>query len=178
MLSLMDPVEIEDLVVFRDDEDARKFYLLPDRPVIPLDDQGVPEFLFIKYIKDLDSTPDTADVGGGWVQFRSTLTLDPAREKRVKDALHTRLQEGKAAGKQPFGHAIASTDPLLAAPLWTDGKVSLATFKASDTGLVRHATDTVAADLAGDLGASLALELDPNGAEIFWSAFQGATEQQ
>jgi len=178
MLSLMDPVEIEDLVVFRDDGDSRKFYLLPDRPVIPLDDQGVPEFLFIKYIKDLDSTPDSADAGGGWVQFRCALTIDPAREQRVKDALHTRLEEEKAAGKQPFGNPIDSTDPLLAAPLWSDGKVSLATFKATDTGLVRHATDTVPADLAGDLGASLALELDPDGAEIFWSAFQGTTEQQ
>jgi len=62
MLSLMDPVELEDLVVFRDDEDPRKFYLLPDQPVIPLDDERQPEFLFIKY-QDVGETAEQ-DVDG------------------------------------------------------------------------------------------------------------------
>jgi hypothetical protein len=54
----------------------------------------------------------------------------------------------------------------------------MATFKTSDTGLVRHATESAPVDLAGDLGASLQLELDPDGAEIFWSAFQNYHDTQ
>ena len=46
MLNLMDSLEVEGVVILRDDEDPRKFYLLPDQPVIPLDDRNVPEFLF------------------------------------------------------------------------------------------------------------------------------------
>jgi hypothetical protein len=181
MLSLLDPVEFEDTVIFRDDADSRKFYLLPDQPEIPLDDQGHPEFLFIKYIKDDkdDTHPESdQDIGGGLLQFRSVLTMKPEKQQRIVKALKERLEEDKAAGKKPFGNAIDSTDPLLAGPLWTSGKVSLGTFKVSDTGLVRYATDNVPVDLAGDLGSSLSLQLDDTGAEIFWSAFQDQKEKQ
>jgi hypothetical protein len=176
MLSLMDPVELEDLVVFRDDEDPRKFYLLPDQPVIPLDDEGGPEFLFIKYL-DVAEEADR-DVMGGWVQFRSVLSISPERRQRVVDSLRTRLQQEKTAGRKPFGKPIDSTEPLLASPLWTDGKVALSTFQAGEGKLVRHATGSVAADLAGDLGASFGLELDRHGAEIFWDAFEHRNERR
>src|SRR2546423_7931998 len=122
MLSLRDPVEFEDTVIFRDDADSRKFYLLPDQPQIPLDDQGQPEFLFIKYIKDDkdDIQPEgDHDLGGGLLQFRSVLTMKPEKQQRIVKALKQRLEEDKAAGKKPFGNAIDSTDPLLAGPLWT-----------------------------------------------------------
>ena len=182
MLSLLDPVEFEDTVIFRDDADSRKFYLLPDQPQIPIDDQGHPEFLFIKYmkeVKDPDTQPESdQDPGGGILQFRSVLTMKPDKQQRIIAALKQRLEEDKAAGKKPFGHAIDSTDPLLAGPLWTSGKVSLGTFKVSDTGLVRYATDSVPVDLAGDLGASLSLQLDDTGSEIFWSAFLDRAEKQ
>ena len=179
MLSLLDPVELEDIVIFRDDVEANKFYPLPDQPIIPLDDQRNPEFLFIKYIKDTDSLAATdRNVGGGIVQFRSVLTMDPARRQKIVEALKQRLETEKAASKTPFGHPITSTEPLLAAPLWTSGKVTLATFKVSDTGLVRFATDSAPVDLAGDLGASLSLELDEVGGEVFWSAFKSVDQRQ
>lgn len=179
MLSLLDPVEFEDIVIFRDDAEPRKFYPLPDQPIIPADDQGNPEFLFIKYIKDVDALPDgDRNVGGGLLQFRSVLTMKPDRRDKIVSALRRRLEQEKAAGKKPFGHAIDSTEPLLAGPLWTSGKINLSTFKVSDTGLVRYATDNAPVDLAGDLGGSLSLELDETGAEIFWSAFQNRAEKQ
>jgi hypothetical protein len=174
----MDPVELDQLVAFRDDEDTRKFYVMPDQPVIPMDDEGMPEFLFIKYIKDVEMAREEQDVGGGWVQFRSVLSITPERRQRVVEALRARLEAEKTAGYRPFGRAIESTEPLLAAPLWIDGRVTLSTLKAGDTGLVRHATESVAADLAGDLGASFGVELSPDGAEIFWGAFKKGGEQQ
>jgi hypothetical protein len=178
MLSLLDPVEFENTVMFRDDAEARKFYLLPDQPVVPVDDQGNPEFLFIKFIKDVDNVADGKDLGGGLLQFRSVLTIDPDRQQRIIAALQQRLKQEKAAGKKPLGNAIDATDPLLALPLWSSGKTTLGTFKASDTGLVRYATDGAPVDLAGSLGASATLQLDPDGAEIFWSAFQSKGDQQ
>jgi hypothetical protein len=177
MLSIMDPVELDDLVVFRDDEDARKFYVLPDQPVIPNDTDGEPEFLFIRYIKDLETTAENEASGAGYIQFRTALTTADERRDRVISALRTRLEEDKGAGRKPLGLEITSTEPLLASPLWSRGEVALATFKVSDDGLVRHATETAPADLAGDLGASFRLDLDENGSEIFWGAFQAYGEQ-
>lgn len=178
MLNLMDALEVEGIVILRDDEDPRKFYLLPDQPVIPLDDRGIPEFLFIKYIKDVERLNANEAAGGGYVQFRSVLTTPADLRQRVLAALEARLRDEKAAGKKPFGQPISATTPLLAAPLWTSGKVSLATFKVADTGLVQHATESAPCDLGGHLGASFALQLSDEGAEIFWSAFKGYQEQK
>jgi hypothetical protein len=178
VLNLVDPVVLDDLVVFRDDEHASTFYMLPDQPVIPLDDEGAPEFLFIKYIRDVGELAEGEEAGGGYVQFRSVLTVSDERRQRVVEALRARLQEEQAAGRKPFGLEITSTEPLLAAPLWTEGTVSLATFAVSDTGLVRRATETAPVDLAGDLGASLRVDLDPDGAELFWSAFTEFGDRQ
>jgi hypothetical protein len=177
MLSLRDHVAFEDLVIFRDDEDARKFYLLPDQPVIPVDEASGAEFLFIKYIRELGALEEGEDVGGGYVQFRSVLTIDPERRRRVLEALGQRLAQEKAAGKQPLGLAITSIEPLLALPLWVDGSVTLLTFEAREDGLVRHAPASRPVDLAGDLGASFAMELDTDGAEVFWSAFRNPRQK-
>jgi hypothetical protein len=76
----------------------------------------------------------------------------------------------------PFGHPVVRTEPLLAAPVWLDGTVDLSTFAVSDTGLVRHATTAVPVDLTGDLSAMLAVQLDADGAEVFWTAFEGRGE--
>lgn len=172
MLSVMDPVELDDLVVFRDDEDARKFYVLPDQPVVWTNEEGEPEFLFIRYIKDLERVSADETPGEGYVQFRTTLTIAADRKARVASALKARLEDEKARGYKPLGLTIGSTEPLLAAPLWTKGEVSLATFRVGDTALVRYATEKSPADLSGDLGASFRLVLDADGAEIFWSAFK------
>ena len=159
MLNLMDPVSLEDLVLFRDDEDPRKFYLLPDQPVLSVDEKGVPDFYFIKYVYDATTHGDD-QLGGGYVQFRTVLTVAPDRRDRVIAGLKQQLEQDKQAGKKPFGIAITATEPVLAAPLWTDGKVGLQTFKVGDKELVVKATETVPVDLAGSLGASVNLQLD------------------
>src|SRR6516162_8095650 len=177
MLNLMDPVSLENLVLFRDDEDPRKFYLLPDQPTLSVDEKGVPDFYFIKYEYDATSHGDD-QLGGGYVQFRTVLTIAPDRRDRVVAGLRQQLEQDKQDGKKPFGVAIGATDPVLAAPLWTDGKVGLQTFKVGDKELVVKDTETVPVDLAGALGASVNLQLDPEGAEIFWTSFKNFADQQ
>lgn len=178
MLSIMDPVELEGLVLFRDDEDPSKFFLLPDEPTIPVDEHGVPDFFFIKYLNDVNAPVDGAEVGGGYIQLRTVLTIAPARRARVVDALRAQLTTEKIAGKTPFGRPIVSTEPILADPVWTSGTVKLETFKVGDKSLVRSATETVPVDLAGALGASMNLQLDAAGTEIFWSSFTDFADKQ
>ncbi len=173
MLSIMDPVTIENCDLYRDDEDPKKFYLLPDTPVIATDKTGNPDFFFIQYLKDT-SDPNTKDddLGGGFIQFRSIVINDPAKVQRIVNALRAQLQSEQQAGYQPFGNAITSTDPVLASPIWTSGTVKMETFAAGDNQLIRKDTDTVPCDLAGSLGASMDLTLDSVGTSIFWAAFQ------
>ena len=177
MLNLLESVEVDGLVVFRDDEDIRKFYPLPDQPVIPRDDRGEPDFLFLRYINDLSETAPGEDDGAGFVQFRTALVMSPDRRTRLLDALRAQLVDEQANGRAPFGQPVTSTEPLLAAPVWTDGTVNLSTFAVSDTGLVRAATSNAPVDLTGDLGAMLAIQLDDSGTEVFWTAFDSRAEQ-
>ena len=177
MLSLMDPVEIDSLVLYRDDDDPRKFYLLPDQPQIPLDEQGIPEFLLIHYIKDQSTVGNSEGGAGGYLQLRTSLAVSKERRDQVCSALASRLQQEKSAGKKPFGKTITSTEPLLASPLWVSGEAQLQTFGVRDSGLVVHAVTSALPDLGGDLAASFALELSNDGAEIFWSAFNDPGRQ-
>ena len=177
MLSLLDFIEIDNLIVYRDDQDPRKFYLLPDQPQIPLDEEGVPEFLLIHYIKDQSMLTEHDPGAGGYLQFRTSLAIPTARRELVVSALRQRLEEEKAAKKRPFDKPIESTEPLLASPLWMSGEVQLHTFGVRDDGLVLHAVTHTLPDLGGDLAASFAIELSNDGAEIFWSAFNDADKR-
>jgi len=171
MLNFIDPVSVDDLTVLRDDENANTFYVLPNRPVVPLGDDGTPEFLFLLWTKDLSDVPVTDETGGGYLQFRTVLSLSDAQRARVVDALTTLLATEKAAGRTPFGNAIADGGPNLASPLWTSGTVDLATFEVGDAGLVRQATSQAPVDLTGPLGASFAATLSTDGAGVFEGAF-------
>lgn len=176
MLSLMEPIQIDNLVVYRDDDDPSRFYVMPDQPQIPLDEEGVPEFLFIKYIKDVQETADGESLGGGYLQFRTSLALSDARQQKVLAALRDQLANEQQSGKRPFGKAIVSTEPTLASPLWVSGEVALITAD-EKSGLTTHVFNSTLPDLGSDLGASFAMDLSTTGAEIFWTAFTDAEKQ-
>ena len=171
MLNLLAPLTIEGITVFRDDAEPNKFYPLPDQPVIGLDREGRPEFLFIKYIRDVQELEDDDSKGGGYVQFRCQLTLEEAALGLLLDGLRAVLEDEKAHGGHPHGLEVTSTEPLLAPLPWTKGSVKLLTFGESEDGPVRTAASTGMPDLAGDLAVSQVLDLSPDGAEIFWSSF-------
>ncbi|MDM7853463.1 hypothetical protein [Cellulomonas alba] len=172
MLNFIDPISVDDLTVLRDDENANTFYVLPNQPVVPVGEDGTPEFLFILYTKDLSDVPVTDETGGGYLQFRTVLSLTDAQRARVVDATTALLASEKAAGKKPFGNEISDGGPNLATPLWTAGTVDLATFAVSDTGLVRQATSQAPVDLTGQLGAAFAATLSTDGAGVFEGAFK------
>jgi len=172
MLNFIDPVNVGDLVVLREDQNPHTFYVLPNDPVVPVGEDGAPEFLFLIYTKDLSDVPDTDEAGGGYLQFRTVLSLSDDQRAQVTDALRQLLATEQAAGKKPFGNAITDTEPILATPLWTSGSVDLATFDVAASGLVRQATGKAPVDLTGDLGASFAATLSADGAGVFEGAFK------
>ena len=65
MLYLDAPIgPIRGLMIYRDHEDTNLFYYVPERPRLALND-GVPEFLFLKYRRDITDNPDFDPDAGG-----------------------------------------------------------------------------------------------------------------
>lgn len=171
MLNFLDPLSVEGLTLFRDDVDPRTFYVLPDVPGVPVDADGLPEFLFLLYLRDASEVKDGEAAGAGYLQFRTVLTLPKDREEKLLAELRTQLSAEQAAGTKPFGNEITLTEPLLAQPLWTSGSVDLSTFAVGESGLVTQATSKSPVDLTGDLGASFTASLSADGAGVFRGAF-------
>ncbi len=169
MLNLLDPVELNGITIYRDDQDPRKFYPMPAEPWIPLDETGTPRFLFVKYIASQEPGV-TAGPGGGYLQFTASPRLRPEQREALITGLRTRLLDEQQRGIKPFGRPITITEPLLASPSWVSGEVALHTWAVGETGLVQAVTGTTEPDLAGSLNASFAATLSPDGAEVFWDA--------
>jgi hypothetical protein len=71
MLSYFNSIAVpglEDITVFRDDEDATQFYAMPSTPRLARDNLGRPLFDLIMYARDADKLPsEDLDVQRGWV---------------------------------------------------------------------------------------------------------------
>lgn len=138
MLTMVNPLNIEGFTVYQDDGNevdallsgagrpvrvplVRRFYVMPEKPVIARDESGKPIFSLIVYRHDeqrLDPTaPASKDVGGGILTFTVELSIP----KASLDLIRRRLRE------RVFGD---STDPANDVDLtyvpFLEGKVAVA----------------------------------------------------
>jgi hypothetical protein len=93
MLYLDAPIgPIRGLMIYRDHEDTNLFYYVPERPRLALND-GVPEFLFLKYRRDITDNPDFdpdaggQSLGGGFMAFTVDLGVDDRTLSSIKGEL-------------------------------------------------------------------------------------------
>ncbi|OGB17907.1 MAG: hypothetical protein A2W72_15860 [Burkholderiales bacterium RIFCSPLOWO2_12_67_14] len=93
MLYLDGPIgPIRGLMIYKDHEDPDLFYYVPERPRLALN-EGVPEFLFLKYRRDItdnpDFDPDAGDqsLGGGFMAFTVDLGVDDRTLGAIKGEL-------------------------------------------------------------------------------------------
>ncbi|BFM14601.1 hypothetical protein R50073_07840 [Maricurvus nonylphenolicus] len=81
MLFLDRPIgPIQGLQIYRDHSDKNQFYYICDRPRLAMN-EGQPEFIFIKYARDITDNPNFSDdqknsLGGGILAFTTELTVD------------------------------------------------------------------------------------------------------
>lgn len=57
------------LTIFKDNLDPLQFYYFPQQPVLALNPDGTPSFLFVKYRADLQTAPAGSEPGGGFLNF-------------------------------------------------------------------------------------------------------------
>ncbi len=92
MLYLDKPIgPIRGMMIYGDHSDPNLFYYVQERPRLAKND-GVPEFVFLKYRRDITDNPDfdpdtKAALGGGFLAFTVDLGVDDAELKAVKQEL-------------------------------------------------------------------------------------------
>lgn len=93
MLYLDQPIgKIRGLMVYRDHENPNMFYYVPERPRLARSEGGVPEFVFLKYKRDITDNPDFNEeegdsLGGGFLSFTVDIGVDDAVLNSVKGEL-------------------------------------------------------------------------------------------
>jgi hypothetical protein len=163
MLSLFDSITVpglEKVTVYRDDDDAYRFYVMPSTPRLARDDDGELLLQLMIYARDVDSLPpDQLEAQRGWIAASVELRLTPAEEQTVRDHLRGLLeQQWHPWFLRLFGMEWgARREPVLTLPAeWISGVVTLSiptpggasTVATSKPSLI----STNVATLAGDLG--------------------------
>src|SRR5262245_8040606 len=98
MLYLDKPIgPIKGLMIYGDHGDPNLFYYVPERPRLAMND-GVPEFVFLKYRRDITDNPDfdaetKESLGGGFLAFTVDLGVDDDQLDAIKGELG-RFAEG------------------------------------------------------------------------------------
>lgn len=93
MLYLDAPIgPINGLMIYRDHADPDLFYYVPERPRLARNEGGVPEFIFLKYRRDVtdnaDFDPDVKQsLGGGFLAFTVDLGVDDEELAAMKSEL-------------------------------------------------------------------------------------------
>src|SRR5262245_57650343 len=92
MLYLDAPIgPIKGMMIYRDHVDKDLFYYVPERPRLASND-GVPEFVFLKYRRDITDNPDfdpdtKAALGGGFIAFTVDLGVSDEQLDAMKQEL-------------------------------------------------------------------------------------------
>ena len=161
MLSIPTFAQIEGVQVFRDDADPTRFYYLPRTPTLLKTPDGKPMFSFYRYQFPLRR--ENAQPGGGYLVFTVAMREDPQfLETRVKPELE-RLA-------RPLLPPEARSAQITLAPVdFTDGQVRL--IIQQNNGFVRE-VHLGRPSLFGDNTASVAVELDADGATLFFEALR------
>lgn len=174
MLYLDAPVgPFDGLTIFRDHADDSLFYYMNDRPRLARND-GVPEFVFLKYTRDITDNPGLAQsdrdrLGGGFLAFTVDLSVD---QSTLDDA---RGRLARFAGAGPVN---------LAPALFTKGTVRLSITKDAaaqpdapqgttpGAAFFEEVYGTTMPSLIGDNRATFGVMLDHEGATLMEAALR------
>ena len=164
MLYLDNQDTIADVVVFGDDREFNKFYLIPKAPTLRVNEEGKPDFYFTKYRNVIDNSDGSK--GGGWVIFGAQLSVSDEKLAIIKKELDTRVKAEAQKRK------INPAPPVKIADVnYTEGKCTL--IMMSDQKLVQKIFDAAKPSLYGNNVVTYGVELTPEGATLFEQCLQG-----
>ncbi len=154
-------LQVEGLTLFASRTNPGEWYYLPDRPHLATDDQGRPEFSFVKYVAPGRTGEGgqgiTKAAGGGVVHLLASYEVKPAAVERAQAALRTLDNHEK--------------DRIVGPILYRQGHFQLVSSIATPDGRFgRRLLATGNAPLIEGERAAVSMELTPEGASLLWRA--------
>ena len=164
MLSYFDSITVpglESVTVYRDDEDATRFYVMPSTPRLARDDKGQLLLQLMIYARDVDTLPpDQLEAQRGWIAASVELRLTPEEEEKVRAHLRELVNSGRFLWFANFFRLQATpTEPKITLPPeWVAGDVAMtmpapggsSTITTSKPSLISTNVATLAGDLSQD----------------------------
>lgn len=161
--------DVPDVVIYRDDENARKFYMVSGKPQIlrsdPRDPASRPMIDLIAYTRDHSQpTPASDDVERGLMQMTVGLEIAQADQDRIRAHLRRRLTDEVTRGFRFLGILLRLGEPELGyAPQFIGGTATATTFGAE---LQIAAQGTCPILATGINSASFSYQLTQSGARL------------
>jgi hypothetical protein len=162
-INLDRPVKAGELICFPDIGNENQYYYLSDKPHLAKDENGKPQFSFLRYAENSISTSDQGNTeaeGGGIVHAVVALEVTP---DQVKDA-QRELQRIKP-GSQLMGPVV-----------YKSGKFGIvSSFKDPQGGLSKQIVGLGSAPVLDGQKAAVSILLTKLGAKVLWESFKTAT---
>lgn len=157
------------LICYPSADDSSVFYYLPSKPHLSLEDDGIPEFSFLRYVEAEATNGEggiTEAEGGGIVHFlvdysASERELGEA-QKQLKDENEEALLKGPVIFEEGHFALVSSFVPDEKAPQGGDV-------------LSRRVIGMGRAPLIEGLKAAVSMHLTKKGSQILWESFKSAT---
>lgn len=157
---------VDHVTIYRDDEKANKFYMVPERPTIVRDEDGQPLFTFILYARDLDRLdPEDREVQSAYLSLSTQVAVSREDEEKIRNHLRQKLRTEQSRGYRFLLRPILQVEPELSyPPVFTDGSVEFKTF--SDD-FVPYSAGSEKPSLVGANLATFSQSLNQEGSERF-----------
>ncbi|MFT4150800.1 MAG: hypothetical protein QM656_11450 [Paracoccaceae bacterium] len=168
--------DVPDVVVYRDDEDPRRFYMLSGKPRIlrsdPRDPASPPILDLLAYVKDLGTLPPGGDpeVERGLLSMTVGLEISQSDQQKIRSYLRGLLAQEQVHGYRFLGILVRPGEPVLSyPPHFVAGTASATTF---DETLQITAQGQSPAMGSGVNSASFGYQLTQAGARVIRQAME------
>lgn len=158
------PVKAGELTLFPDLNDAKSYYYVSDKPHLATDENGKPQFSFLRYVDNVRSGADQPEaregMGGGIVHAVVALSVS---KEQLRDAQRelARLKPG-ATIQGPV--------------VYKSGRFGLiSSFKDPQGGLTTQVVGLGNAPVLDGEKAAISMQLTKQGAKILWESFNTPT---
>lgn len=157
------------VTIYRDDEQAHKFYMVPERPTIARDEDGDPLFTFLLYARDVDRLPaDQLEAQRGYLALSTQVAVSPADEQKIRDYLRGMLNGEHQRGFRFLRLMLMQVEPELGyPPEFIKGSVEFRTFGEE---MAPFTAGSKVPSLTGTNIASFSQSLTQDGSELFRQA--------
>lgn len=155
------PISAGELIVFPDITDANAYYYLSDKPKLATDENGTPQFSFIRYVKNVRSDEDVSREGEGGGIVHAVVVLDVTQEQ---------IDEAKRELRR-----INPNGQIVGPVVYKSGRFSLvSSFKDEQGGLATRVIGLGNAPVLDGQKAAVSMQLTKQGATILWESFKTA----